>query len=149
MKTTVIYVVSFIVCACLLVSADIATATELVWVPINPSFGGPSYNATWLMASAQAQNKLVEKTKPYTYERPDPFEDFEYTLKRQYLYALSRKILNQAFGEEEDLLLPEGETEAHYTVGDYKIDVTTNGQITVVLTDITTLDLTTVEIPYF
>jgi len=143
------FVVCSIVCSLFLMPAEVAVATELVWVPLNPSFGGPSYNATWLMASATAQNKLVEKSKPYTYKRPDPFEDFEYTLKRQYLYALSRKILNQAFGEEQDLLLPEGETEAHYTVGDYEIDITTNGQITVKITDMTTLDSTTVEIPYF
>lgn len=149
MKSLLMFVLGGIICGLFLMPAGVATATEMVWVPLNPSFGGPAYNATWLMASAQAQNKLVEKPKPYTYTPPDPFADFEYTLKRQYLYALSRKILNQAFGEEEDLLLPAGETEAHYTVGDYKIDITTNGQITVVLTDIITLDSTTVEIPYF
>lgn len=147
MKRLLMYAVCGIVCALFLLTAGVATATELIWTPINPSFGGPSFNAQWLMASAQAQNKHVEKPKPYKYEPPDPMENFESNLKRQYLYALSRKIMDEAFGEEG--LLPPGETEAQYTVGDYTIDITTNGQITVVITDIFTGDSTTVEIPYY
>jgi curli production assembly/transport component CsgF len=115
MKSLLMFVLGGIVCGLFLMPAEVAVATEIVWVPINPSFGGYPGNSSWLMASAQAQNKLVEKSAPYT--RTDPFEDFEYNLKRQYLSMLSRKIIEEAFGEEEGLL-PEGETEAQYTVGD-------------------------------
>jgi len=145
MKRLVMYAICGIFCGLFLMPADTATATELVWVPINPSFGGYAANATWLMASAQAQNSHVEKAAPYT--RPDPMDDFEYTLKRSYLSALSRKIMDEAFGEEG--LIPEGETEAHYTFGDYTIDITTNGVITITMTDIVTGDTTVVEIPYY
>src|SRR3982750_65630 len=31
-------------------------ATELVYTPINPSFGGNPLNGTWLLNNAQAQN---------------------------------------------------------------------------------------------
>ena len=148
MKKLLLFVVCSIVCGLFFVSADVANATELVWVPINPSFGGPSYNATWLMASAQAQNKLVEKTKPYTTSTIDPIEDFERRLNSQILYRLSNKIVDEAFGEEG--LLPEGETQAQYTVGTFSVDITTDmAQITVRLTDITTGNTTTVEVPYF
>ena len=147
MKRLVMCVVCGIVCGLFLLPAGVATATEMVWMPMNPSFGGPSYNATWLMASAQAQNTHVEKPEPYTYERPSPFDDFEYTLQRQYLSGLSRMIIDEAFGEEG--LLPEGQTEAQYTVGDYTIDITTNGQISVVITDTVTGNETTVALPYF
>ena len=33
-----------------------AGATELVYTPINPSFGGNPLNGTWLLNNAQAQN---------------------------------------------------------------------------------------------
>ncbi|WOD12393.1 curli assembly protein CsgF [Pseudomonas sp. NyZ704] len=33
-----------------------AAATELVYTPVNPSFGGSPLNGTWLLGSAQAQN---------------------------------------------------------------------------------------------
>lgn len=143
MNRLLMYVVCGIACALFLLPTGVATATELVWTPINPSFGGPSFNAQWLMASAQAQNKFVEKPKPYT--RLDPFEDFEYTLKRQYLSHLSRKIIDEAFGEETTTPLEPGE----YIIGDYAIDITTNGQITVVITDTTSGNSTTVQIPYY
>jgi curli production assembly/transport component CsgF len=32
------------------------TATELVYTPVNPSFGGSPLNGSWLLGSAQAQN---------------------------------------------------------------------------------------------
>ena len=34
----------------------LAQATELVYTPINPSFGGNPLNGTWLLNNAQAQN---------------------------------------------------------------------------------------------
>lgn len=44
--------------ACLLLAslATQATATELVYTPVNPSFGGNPLNGTWLLNNAQAQN---------------------------------------------------------------------------------------------
>lgn len=145
MKRLVMCIVCGIVCGLFLIPAEVATATELVWAPLNPSFGGPSYNATWLMASAQAQNSYVETAAGYT--RPDPFEDFGYDLERRYLSALSQKIIDEAFGEEG--LLPEGQTDVQYLIGDYTIDITSNGQLTVVITDGVSGNSTTVAIPYF
>ena len=34
----------------------LAQATELVYTPINPSFGGTPLNGTWLLNNAQSQN---------------------------------------------------------------------------------------------
>ncbi len=33
-----------------------ASATELVYTPVNPSFGGSPLNGAWLLGNAQAQN---------------------------------------------------------------------------------------------
>ncbi|WP_421684145.1 curli production assembly protein CsgF [Stutzerimonas urumqiensis] len=43
----------------LLVSTG-ATATELVYTPVNPSFGGSPLNGAWLLGSAQAQNDFKD-----------------------------------------------------------------------------------------
>jgi curli production assembly/transport component CsgF len=37
-------------------SCSLVHATELVYTPINPSFGGNPLNGTWLLNNAQAQN---------------------------------------------------------------------------------------------
>ncbi|MFG6203709.1 curli assembly protein CsgF [Pseudomonas retamae] len=39
-----------------LASAATVQATELVYTPVNPSFGGNPLNGTWLLNNAQAQN---------------------------------------------------------------------------------------------
>ena len=37
-------------------SCGVVHATELVYTPVNPSFGGNPLNGTWLLNNAQAQN---------------------------------------------------------------------------------------------
>lgn len=37
-------------------SCGVVQATELVYTPVNPSFGGNPLNGTWLLNNAQAQN---------------------------------------------------------------------------------------------
>ncbi|HAF92728.1 curli assembly protein CsgF [Stutzerimonas balearica] len=39
-----------------LLLANGASATELVYTPVNPSFGGSPLNGAWLLGNAQAQN---------------------------------------------------------------------------------------------
>ena len=126
----------------LLLFAYNATATQLVWTPINPSFGGNPFNGAWLMNSAQAQNKLKE---PYDASRwyRDPLETFQQDLNRQILNRLSRKILDGAFGEE--ALEP-----GHYDTGTYTIDVTAGMDgIVVIITDTTTGEEIIVEVLYY
>lgn len=150
MKRLPMCVVYGVVCVLFLMSVSVATATELVWTFINPSFGGSPFNGAWLLDQAQAQNKFSDNPgnpgnpgNPSSLLERDSLEDFENSLNRQVLYKLSRKIVDSAFGEE--ALEP-----GHYSVGDYIIDVSTdiNG-ISVVITDISTGSTTTVQIPYY
>jgi len=146
MKSLLMYVVCSIVCGLLLLPAGVATATELVWVPINPSFGGYAGNASWLMAQAEAQNDHIEEVEPYASPVTDPMEDFKNNLNRQLFSRLSSLLLDEAFGESD----PENPLEPGiYTVGDYTIEITTNGHITVVMTDNITGNSTTITIPYY
>ena len=134
----------FFVYVWLLASVSASFATELVWAPINPSFVGGHYlNASWLMSSAQAQNGHV-KSNP-GYQQTNPMEDFQNNLNRQLFSRLATKILDEAFGEETTVPLQTGQ----YIVGDYTLDVTTNGNITVVITDNITGSQTVVKVPYY
>ncbi|WP_054284975.1 curli assembly protein CsgF [Gulbenkiania mobilis] len=49
------------VLGCLACSAG---ATELVFTPVNPSFGGSPLNGSWLLGSAQAQNDYKDPSLP-------------------------------------------------------------------------------------
>ena len=44
------------ICLTTLVLGGMAQGTELVYTPVNPSFGGNALNGTWLLNNAQAQN---------------------------------------------------------------------------------------------
>ncbi|WP_104098655.1 curli assembly protein CsgF [Stutzerimonas kunmingensis] len=49
-----------------------ASATELVYTPVNPSFGGSPLNGAWLLGNAQAQNS---KKDPDAIDRSSLLED--------------------------------------------------------------------------
>lgn len=66
-----------------------AVATELVYVPVNPSFGGNPINGSILLNSAQATNK---HTAPGTGSSPGFTQQ---TPLQQFNDMLERSILNQ------------------------------------------------------
>lgn len=139
MKKLLVYLICGAICALFLGNANMARASELVYTPINPSFGGNPFNAQWLLDSALAQNRFEEE-----YER-DLMEDFEERLIRQIFYRMSRMIIDEAFGEYGEPIEP-----GHYEIGNYHIDISGDEvMITVVIVDITTGDTTTVEVPYY
>ncbi|HEX8039723.1 MAG TPA: curli assembly protein CsgF [Chryseosolibacter sp.] len=75
-----------------------AFSQQLVYRPINPAFGGDTFNYQWLLSSAQAQNKLEERGRGGF--GVNPLDDFENNLNRQILNQLSRKVIDAIFGEE-------------------------------------------------
>lgn len=71
---------------------------QLIYKPINPAFGGDTFNYQWLLSSAQAQNTFEEgggRAGLIT----NPLNDFETNLNRQILNQLSREVINEIFGE--------------------------------------------------
>ena len=75
-----------------------AFSQQLVYKPINPAFGGDTFNYQWLLSSAQAQNKL-EDSGSRAGLSSNPVSDFESNLNRQILNQLSRELINNIFGE--------------------------------------------------
>ncbi|HAW24824.1 curli assembly protein CsgF [Stutzerimonas xanthomarina] len=67
-------------------------ATELVYTPVNPSFGGSPLNGAWLLGSAQAQNdkKDPDAIDRSIYERPSDLERLTSQLESSLLSELLR-----------------------------------------------------------
>jgi len=72
-------------------------AQQLVYKPINPAFGGDTFNYQWLLSSAQAQNDLEDQSR--SSGLGNPLDDFETNLNRQILNQLSREVIDEIFGE--------------------------------------------------
>jgi len=87
-----------------------AKGQDFVYRPMNPAFGGDSYNYTWLLQSAQAQK---EEEEPPSFEL-DPLEDFEEDIQRQILDRIGRDLL--------DDYLENGLEEGITEVGGYRIE---------------------------
>jgi curli production assembly/transport component CsgF len=98
-------------------------AQSLIYRPINPSFGGSSYNYSGLLSSAEAQN-IYKKNSPTNsgVTRPNvtSLDTFSDNISRQILSKLSSQILKNQFGEQS---LKEGT----YQYGDLRLDVS-NGR---------------------
>jgi curli production assembly/transport component CsgF len=71
-------------------------SSELVYTPINPSFGGNPLNGSFLLSSASAQNKFREETPPLS--SINPMQSFQDTLTRSLLSMLAGKIADASFG---------------------------------------------------
>jgi len=67
------------------------SATDMVYVPINPSFGGSPLNAAGLLATAQAQNGFKAPVL-------SPVEQFNKNLQQAILARLQGQILTSMFG---------------------------------------------------
>ncbi len=98
-------------------SAFSAYAQSMVYKPVNPAFGGDSYNYTWLFTSAQAQDKTKDPNAatPASREK-DALQNFQSTLNSQLLNTLARTLYTSQFGEE-------GLKEGLYQFGDLTVDV--------------------------
>lgn len=73
-----------------------AQAGDLVYQPINPSFGGNPFNSSHLLAVANSQNKTKDPDAP---ARGTEADIFARQLQSRLLSALSSQIVDAIFGE--------------------------------------------------
>ena len=124
-----------------LMNGGTATASELTYTPVNPSFGGNPLNGSFLLNQATLQNRFKEE-KPVKALK-SPLERFTEQLESSAFSRIADKIVKTAFGE--DTLKP-----GEYTFGNYKVSVTTDaGGIKTVITEIGTGNTTTIQVPYY
>ena len=89
------------IAASLLASAFAAQATELVYTPVNPAFGGNPLNGTWLLNNAQAQNDYDDpdlKDRASAFSGTTALERFSNQLESRMLSQLLDNISNGSTG---------------------------------------------------
>jgi len=87
---------------------------QLVYKPINPAFGGDTFNYQWLLSSAEAQNGFTDPNAMQEEELTE-LEQFQKDLNRQVLSSLSRTVFNSQLGD--------GLQEGTFTVGDLALEI--------------------------
>ncbi len=114
-------------------------AQQLVYKPINPAFGGESFNYQWLLSSAEAQNGFKDANS-FEQEELSELEEFQNDLNRQVLGSLSRSVFNSQLGE--------GLEEGTFSVGDLALEIfdTPEGLVINIL-DTTTGEQTQIIVP--
>lgn len=118
--------------------ATTGQATELVYQPINPSFGGPSLNGAYLLNNAIAQRDQDPATAPKT-----ALEQFTETLQRSILSRISSAMSSTIVDPSSGALLP-GTLETK----DFTIDIVDlgGGLLRITTTDKVTLQSTSFEV---
>ena len=127
-------------------------ASELIYTPINPSFGGNPLNGNFLLGKAQSQNKHKAPTNRKSYA-----EKFQESLERAYINKMVREITDLSFNETCDPSVDAScepsifNEDSIFMSGDYEIQVITSGSdsITVQITHTGTGEVTIIEVPRF
>jgi len=73
-------------------------AQEFVYKPINPAFGGETFNYQWLLSSAEAQNFYTDEDDNQTDETT--LSEFTQSLNSQLLSRINRALLDAQINTE-------------------------------------------------
>ena len=124
-----------------LLFCNVTFASDIVYKPINPNFGGNPLNGNFLLGQAQAQNEFAVDAANGTVDR------FEDRLENAILSQLARRVLDQAFGEVDDGLGEGG----IFVSGDFEVEIITSNPdvIIVQITNLVTGEVTVIEVPVF
>lgn len=112
--------------------ASSAGATQLVYEPINPSFGGNPMNGSFLLQKAQSQNAHRPESNQRSF-----VQRFQEQLERNIINSLTRRIADG------DLV------EGVYDTGEYTVEVTgqPDGSVLVYITNNSTGEVTVITMP--
>ena len=126
-------------------AAGAAQAQTFIYRPINPAFGGNTFNYQWLLSSAQAQDRTkdpAQRTTATTRQTTSTLDDFSASLQRQLLSRITRDLLDQQFSES---TLKEGT----YQFGDFQVTITNASDGVLIRIVDGKGGETTVTVPYF
>jgi curli production assembly/transport component CsgF len=98
----------------LFLTSIICFGQQLSYKPLNPAFGGETFNYQWLLSSANAQNSFTDPSISQG-EEQSSLEAFTETLNNQILSQLSRSLFQTQLGDE----LQEGS----FTFGSLALDI--------------------------
>lgn len=124
-----------------------AQAQSFVYRPTNPNFGGNTFNYSWLLSQAQAQDRNVDpnpqqRTLTTGRTTTTSLDQFAQSLQNQLLNRITSSILNQQFGEG---TLQEGT----YRFGDFQVEISNTADGVVVRVVDGRGGETTITVPYY
>ncbi|WP_456463014.1 curli production assembly/transport component CsgF [Lutibacter sp.] len=113
---------------------------NLVYKPINPFFGGDTFNYQQLLAAANAQNDF-EEDNGFDFSQPTDLENFTESLNRQLLNSISQDLFRQQFGDQ-------ALTVGTFVFGSLVVDVSpSSGGLLINILDTSTGEQTQITIP--
>lgn len=74
-------------------------AQQFVYKPLNPAFGGDTFNYQWMLSSASTQNQFDNNLRTGLGRNSNSLDSFTDNLNRQILNELSRKLFGDKFGD--------------------------------------------------
>lgn len=108
-------------------------ATELIYTPINPSFGGSPANSAHLLSKANAQNDNTSASNEKSF-----VTRFKESLERNIMNTITRGVANGEI------------TDGVYDTGDFRIEVATLGDgVMLTITNLLTNEVTVIEMPVY
>lgn len=118
-------------------------AQDLVYKPINPAFGGDTFNYQWLLNSADSQNLYKDPTTANQTQKTE-LQRFADNLNSQLLNQLSSSLFGSQVGTDSS----SGITEGAYTFGSLSVDIHNSSEGLVVnILDVNTGEQTQIIIP--
>ncbi|MFI2811303.1 MULTISPECIES: curli assembly protein CsgF [Microbulbifer] len=94
------YIACYFLAPALTASFNPAIATELIYEPTNPNFGGNPLNGSYLLSNAQAQDDNEDPDRPEDlFEQPSPLDRFTDSLETRLLNQLLTDVGNGNSGE--------------------------------------------------
>jgi curli production assembly/transport component CsgF len=118
--------------------AQSAAAQDMVYTPIDPSFGGNPFNSSHLLGIANAQNKFKDPSASTGGSQADIFAR---QLQSRLLSALSSQIVNAIFGNN-------AQENGTISFGNQSIEWARSlDEVTLTITNTDTGEVTTIEVP--
>lgn len=116
-------------------------AQQFTYKPLNPSFGGETFNYQWMLSSANAQNGLTAPINAR--EQQTELERFGSNINSQILSQLSRTLLNAQIEGIGDF-----QEEGTFTLGTLNVEVfESNEGLVINILDTSTGETTQVIVP--
>lgn len=124
-----------------------AQAQNFVYRPVNPNFGGNTFNYPWLLSQAQVQDRTVDpnpQSNGLSTARSgiNSLENYQQNLQNQILNRITSNLINDQFGEGS---LREGT----YQFGDFQIEISNATDGVVVRIVDGRGGETTITVPYY
>lgn len=131
-------------------TGSVAQAQNFVYRPTNPNFGGNTFNYSWLLSQAQAQDRTVDLSAQSSLTRTGltsrstttSLDSFAQSLQSQILNRIANNLINDQFGEG---TLQEGT----YRFGDFQVEIRNATEGVVVRIVDGRGGETTITVPYY